>query len=54
VDFGASDVPLSAAEQAAAHGGAAATSYVPLPPSIQQLAHATLERITCPNGQRLG
>jgi phosphate transport system substrate-binding protein len=32
---------------------AAATSYVPLPPSIQQLAHAMLQQITGPNGTRL-
>jgi hypothetical protein len=32
---------------------AAATSYVPLPPSIQQLASTMLQQITGPNGTRL-
>jgi phosphate transport system substrate-binding protein len=32
---------------------AAATSYVPLPPQIQQLAHTMLQRVTGPNGKSL-
>ncbi len=32
---------------------AAATSYVPLPPSIQQLARTMLQQVTGPNGTRL-
>ncbi len=32
---------------------AAAASYVPLPPKIQDLAHATLQRITGPSGTHL-
>jgi len=32
---------------------AAATSYVPLPPRIQQLAHTMLQQVTGPNGTRL-
>ncbi len=32
---------------------AAATSYVPLPPKIQDLAHTTLQQITGPSGTHL-
>ena len=32
---------------------AAATSYVPLPPQIQQLAHTALQQVTGPNGTHL-
>jgi len=32
---------------------AAATSYVPLPPQIQQLAHTMLQRVAGPNGKAL-
>jgi hypothetical protein len=32
---------------------AAATSYVPLPPRIQQLAHSMLQHVTGPHGTHL-